>query len=215
MSRVPARWCVAFLLAAAGARAACPPPGLLLQGVQSASRVQVEQLGSNATRVDTPLAHVPGRTLGYEVQGVFRVSGAAADALQRAFGRHDSYACGADAPRAAFHTPGELQIGFLFASSASAVAVVLHLPEGRVELQLEGGVHASAPLSPAGQRRWEEALASLARTTRTSPTEFYEQMLPPMASPPEPPDSAAAADSSRNPPRESSRVPRDESHAPR
>jgi hypothetical protein len=214
VSRAPAGWCAVLLLAAAGARAACPPPELLLQGVRSASRIQVEQLGSDATRVDTPLAHVPGRTLGYEVQGVFRVSGAVADALERAFGRHDSYACG-DAPRATIHTPGELQIGFLFASSGSAVAVVLHLPEGMVELQLEGGVHASAPLSPAGQRRWEEALASLARTTRTSPTEFYEQMVPPSATPPAPPDSAAAADSSRNPPRESSRAPRDESRAPR
>lgn len=214
MSRAPAGWCAALLLAAAGAHAACPPPELLLEGVKSASRIQVEQLGSDATRVDTPLAHVPGRTLGYEVQGVFRVSGAVADALERAFGRHDSYACG-DAPRATIHTPGELQIGFLFASPRSAVAVVLHLPEGMVELQLEGGVHASAPLSPAGQRRWEEALASLARTTRTSPTEFYEQMLPPSATPLAPPDPAAAADSSRNPPRESSRAPRDESRAPR
>jgi hypothetical protein len=215
VSRAQAGWCVAFLLAVADARAACPPPDLLLQGVKSASRIQVEQLGSDATRVDTPLAHVPGRTLGYEVQGVFRVSGAVADALERAFGRHDSYACGADAPHATFHTPGQLQIGFLFASPASAVAVVLHLPEGIVELQLDGGVHASAPLSPAGQRRWEEALASLARTTRTSPAEFYEQMLPPAATPPAPPDSAAAGDSSRIPRREPPPAPRDDSHAPR
>jgi hypothetical protein len=211
VSRVRAVACAAVLLAAAGARAACPPPDPLLQGVKSASRIQLEQLGADATRVDTPLAHVPGRTLGYEVQGVFRVSGAVADALQRAFGRHDSYACGADDPRATFHTPGALQIGLLFASHASAVAVVLHLPEGRVEIQLEGGVHTSAALSPAGQRRWEEALLLLARGTGTSPEEFYEQMLPPAFVPPGPRDSTSGRDSSRD----SSRVPRDEAHAPR
>lgn len=215
MSRARALTCMALLLIAGRARAACPPPDLLLQGVRSASRVQVEQLGGDATRVDTPLAHVPGRTLGYEVQGVFRVSGAVADALQRAFGRHDSYACGADEPRATFHTPGALQVGLLFASQASAVAVVLHLPDGRVELQLEGGVHTSAPLSKAGQRRWEEALAQLARDTRTSPDEFYEQMLPPATVPVPPRDSAAAPDSSQGTPRDASHAPRDEAQAPR
>ena len=158
MKRGHAVLAAAVLLAGARAQAACPPPDLMLQGVKSASRIQVEQLGSDDSRVDTPLAHVPGRTLGYEVQGVFQVSGAVADALQRAFGRHDSYACDPDAPRATFRTPGALQIGLLFASHGSAIAAVLHLPEGRVELQLEGGVHTSASLSPAGQRRWEEAL---------------------------------------------------------
>ena len=179
MSRLRALLLAAVLLSAARVQAACPPPDVLLQGVNAASRIQVEQLGADATRVDTPFAHVPGRTLGYEVQGVFRVTGAVAAALQKAFGRHDSYACGPDAPRATFQTPGALQIGLLFASHGSAVAVVLHLPDGRVELQLEGGVHTSAPLSQAGQRRWEEALELLARETRTSPEEFYEQMLPP------------------------------------
>jgi hypothetical protein len=215
MSRTRVWGCVALLLAATHARAACPPPDVLLQGVRSATRIQVEQLGSDASRVDTPLAHVPGRTLGYEVQGVFRVSGAVADALQRTFGRHDSYACGAEQPRATFHTPGALQIGFLFASQASAVAVVLHLPEGRVEVQLEGGVHTSAPLSRAGQRHWEEALAQLAHETHTSPDDFYEQMLPPATVPPAPRDSAIAPDSSRDTPRDSSHAPRDEPHTPR
>ncbi len=160
------------------ALAACPPPELLLQGVRSASRIQVEQLAGDDTRLDTPLAHVPGRTLGYEVQGLFRVGGPVAEALQRAFGRRDSYACG-DAPRASVRTPGALAVGMLFASGRTAVAVVLHLPGGQVELQLEGGAHTTAPLSQAGQRRWEEALILLARETRTSPAEFYEQMLPP------------------------------------
>jgi hypothetical protein len=196
----------AALLSAVRVQASCPPPDVLLQGVNAATRIQVEQLGADATRVDTPLAHVPGRTLGYEVQGVFRVSGAAASALQKAFGKHDSYACGPDAARATFQTPGALQIGLLFASHGSAVAVVLHLPDGRVEIQLEGGVHTSAPLSQAGQRRWEEALQLLARETRTSPQEFYEQMLPPAVVQPGTSGSPATQDTTAD----STRTPRDE-----
>jgi hypothetical protein len=215
VSHAPARCCIVLLLAAAPAHAACPPPDVLLQGVNAATRIQMEQLGAEATRVDTPLAHVPGRTLGYEVQGVFRVSGAVADALQRAFGRHDSYACGADQPRAAFRAPGALQIGLLFASHAGAVSVVLHLPEGRAEFQPEGGARTSAPLSRAGQRRWEEALALLSRQTHSSADEFYEQMLPPAAVPPGPRDSVIAPDSSSQPPGDAPRAPRDEAHAPR
>ena len=189
--------------AVAPAPAACPPSELLLQGVRSATRIQVEQLAGDDTRVDTPLAHVPGRTLGYEVQGLFRVSGPVADALQRAFGRRDSYACG-DTPRATLVTPGRLAIGMLFASGRTAVAVVLHLPEGQVEIQLEGGVHTIAPLSRAGQRRWEEALLLLSRETRTSPEEFYQQMMPPPPVPPaaEPvPDTAGAPRDGVPPPR--------------
>ena len=208
MKRRTAVFTAALLLVCPRAQAACPPPDLLLQGVSSASRIQVEQLGADATRLDSPLAHVPGRTLGYEVEGVFRVSGAAAATLQRAFGRPDSYACGRDASRATFSTPGALQIGLLFASHGSAVTVVMHLPEGLVELRLEGGAHTSAPLSQAGQRRWEAALTLLSRETRTSPDEFYEQMLPPPAASPPAGDSARAPDSSRAP-RQGARLPRD------
>ena len=196
---------LAALLAALvpAASAACPPPELMLAGIQSASRIQVEQLGSDATRIETPLAHVPGRTLGYEVHGLFRVSGPVAAALQRAFGRRDSYACG-DAPRATIETPGPLAIGLLFASGRQAVAVVVHLPEGMIELQLEGGVHTLAPLSQAGQRRWQEVLLLLARETRTSPEEFYEQMLPPVHIDPATP---AELDST-GPPRDGEPAPR-------
>ena len=197
----------ALLALAARATAACPPQDLLLQGVRAATRIQVEQLGPEATRVATPLAHVPGRTLGYEVQGVFRVSGAIAVALQRAFGRRDSYVCDPDAPQAAFQTPGALQIGLLFASRGAVVAAVLHLPEGEVELQLEGGVHTTAALSPLGQRRWDEALVLLAGQTRTSPADFYEQMLPPVHVAPARPDSAGTRDSRRTP-RDGPRAPR-------
>lgn len=213
MIRARAALAVALLLGAAPAPGACPPPVMLLHGVRAASRVQVEQLGATATRADTPLAHVPGRTLGYEVEGVFWVTGPAADALERAFGRNDSYACGPDAPRATFHPPGALQIGLLFTSHGSPVVAVLHLPEGTVELQIEGGERVSAPLSQAGQRRWEEALLLLARDTRASPDEFYEQMLPPAPGhPPEvgtpaPHDTAVAPDSVR--------APRDDANAPR
>lgn len=198
---ISVRLAAACVLLAAAARAAatCPPPELLLQGVRSASRVQMEQLGAEATRLVTPLAHVPGRTLGYEVQGVFRVSGRVADALERAFARHDSYACDADTPPAEFQTPESLQIGLLFASSRMAVAAVLHLPEGVVEMQLEGGVHSSAPLSKAGQRRWEHALELLALQTRTSPDEFYEQMLPPLHMAPDSADRSRAPDSAGGP----------------
>lgn len=185
------------------ANAACPPPELMLAGIQSANRVQVEQLGSDATRIETPLAHVPGRTLGYEVHGLFRVSGPVAAAVQRTFGRRDSYACGA-APRATIETPGPLAIGLLFASGRAAIAVVLHLPEGMVELQLEGGVHTTAPLSQVGQRRWQEVLLLLARETRTSPEEFYEQMRPPVHIDPATP---AELDST-GPPRDGAPAPR-------
>jgi hypothetical protein len=203
----------AALWVAPRAHADCPPPEALLQGVRSAGRIQVEELGSDATRLETPLAHVPGRTLGYEVQGVFRVSVAVADALQRAFGRRDSYACGPEAPLATFQTPGWLQIGFLFGSGGGAVAAVLHLPEGEVELQREGDARTSAPLSRVGQRRWEEALRLLERETGASPEEFYRQMLPPAAAAPGPRDSARAPEQSEPP--DSARAPRDEAHAPR
>jgi hypothetical protein len=199
------------LLGAAPTRAACPPPELLLQSVRTATRIQIEQLGAEGLRVDTPLAHVPGRTLGYEVIGVFRVSGLAAEALQRAFGRRDSYACTPTAPRATFETPGALAVGLLFASRGGAVAVALHLPEGVVEVQLAGGVHTRAPLSQTGQRRWEEALQLLARETGTSAQEFYEQMLPPVQVAPEP-DAAPAAPDSVNAPRP---APRDASRRSR
>lgn len=178
MTRARVALALTLMLVASRAHAACPPHELLLRGVRFATRVQIEQLGSDASRIETPHAHLPGRTLGYEVEGVFRVSRPVAEALQRAFGRADSYGCEPEAPRTTFRTPGPLAVGLLFASRASAVAVVLHLPEGRVEIQLEGGVHASAPLSQAGQRRWEEALSLLARETHASPEEFYEQMRP-------------------------------------
>lgn len=168
------------------AGAACPPPEALLGAVRAATRIQLEQLGSDETRMETPLAHAPGRTLGYEVHGVFRVNGPTAEALRAALGRRDSYACSPEIPPSEFATPEGLPIGLLFSGSQGAVAVVLHLPEGRVELQLEGGVRTSAPLSRAGQRRWELALTLLARVTRTSPEEFYEQMLPPGRVPPAP-----------------------------
>lgn len=196
---------LAALLAALvpAANAACLPPEMILVGIQTANRIQVEQLGSDATRIETPLAHVPGRTLGYEVQGLFRVNGPVAAALQRTFGRRDSYACG-DAPPATFETPGSLAIGLLFASGRAAIAAVLHLPEGMVELQLEGGVHTLAPLSQAGQRRWQEVLLLFARETHTSPEEFYEQMLPPVHIDPATP----AEPDSTSPPRDGEPAPR-------
>ena len=116
-------------------------------------------------------------------------------------------------PVATFQTPGSLQIGFLFGSGAGAVAAVLHLPEGEIELQREGEPRASAPLSQVGQRRWEEALRLLERETRASPEEFYRQMLPPAVVAPGPRDSARAPERSQAP--DSSRGPRDEAHAPR
>ncbi len=203
----------AALWLAPRAHATCPPPESLLQAVRSAGRIQVEELGSDATRLETSLAHVPGRTLGYEVQGVFRVSAPVADALERAFGRRDSYACGPEAPLATFQTPGWLQIGFLFGSGGGAVAAVLHLPEGEVELQREGDPRTSAPLSQVGQRRWEEALRLLERETGASPEEFYRQMLPPAVVTPGPRDSTRAPERSSAP--DSSRSTRDEAHAPR
>ncbi len=172
------------LAMASPAEVACPPPEALLGAVRAATRIQLEQLGPDETRIDTPLAHVPGRTLGYEVHGVFRVSGPTAEALRAAFGRRDSYACASEIAPSEFVTPEGLPIGLLFAGSQGAAAVVLHLPEGHVEIQLEGGVHTSAPLSRLGQRRWELALRLLARETRTSPDQFYEQMLPPGRVPP-------------------------------
>ena len=196
----------AMLIAGAlgDARAACPPPDLLLDLVRASTRVQVEQLGSDDKRIETPFAHVPGRTLGYEVEGIFRVTGAVANALRDAIGRHDSYACVAETPAAAFETPQGLPIGLLFAGHRGAVAVVLHLPEGAVELQLEGSAHTTAPLSRAGQRRWELALALLARETRTSLEEFYDQMLPPGRQPVAPKPTA-----------DTSSTPRDEPPPPR
>lgn len=207
MNRTRAALAALLLGLSAVAHASCPPSEILQQGVRSASRIQIEQLGAETLRIETPFAHVPGRTLGYEVLGVFRVSGAASAALQRAFGRNDSYACDPAIPRATFHTPGPLAVGLLFASHGRAVGVVLHLPEGQVEIQLEGGVHTIAPLSQAGQRRWEEALLLLARETRTSPADFYEQMLPPAWVPPAPDSGALAPDSVR--------TPRDEARPPR
>ncbi len=183
------------------ARAACPPPDALLEVVRASTRVQLEQLGSDDTRIETPFAHVPGRTLGYEVQGLFRVTGAVANALRDALGRRDSYACVPDAPAARFETPDGLPIGLLFAGNRGAVAVVLHLPEGAVELQLEGSAHTTAPMSKAGQRRWELALALLSRETRTSPSEFYEQMLPPGRAPAAPAPAADTASAPRDEPR--------------
>lgn len=203
----------AALCVAPRAYATCPPPESLLQPVRAAARIQVEELGADATRLETPLAHVPGRTLGYEVQGVFRVSAGVADALQRAFGRSDSYACGPAAPLATFKTPGWLQIGFLFGSGGGAVAAVLHLPEGEVELQREGEARTRAPLSQVGQRRWEEALRLLERETGASPEEFYRQMLPPAAAAVGPRDSTRAPERSEAP--DSTRGSRDEAHAPR
>ena len=198
----------ALLLGAAAlagsARAACPPPEPLLAAVRSSTRAQIEQLGGDETRIESRAAHAPGRTLGYEVHGLFRVTGAAAEALRQAFGRRDSYACSSETPASDFKTPPGLPIGLLFNGSRGAVAVVLHLPEGEVELQLEGSVHTSAPLSRAGQRRWEQALTLLARETRTSPREFYEQMLPP-----------ARVPSPDAPPADSASAPRDDSEAER
>ena len=197
-----AAWLALVALVALPARAACPPPELLLGGVRNANRVQVEQLGSDATRIDTPLAHAPGRTLGYEVHGLFRVSGEVALAFQRTFGTRDSYEC--SGAREPFEVPAPLALGFQFASRRSTMAVVLHLPECAVELQLEGGVHARVYLSATGRRRWQEAIRLLARETRTSPEEFYEQMQPPVRVEPAPgalPDSAGP--------------PRDEVPAPR
>lgn len=169
---------VALAIAMPALAADCPPPEPLLVGVRGASRVQLEQLGADAQRLETPLAHVPGRTLGYEVHGVFRVSAAVASALREAFSRRDSYACTPEVPAASFAVPAELPIGLWFGTGARAVAVVLHLPEGEVELQSEGAARVRVPLSLAGQRRWEAALAALARETHTPPEEFYRQMTP-------------------------------------
>jgi hypothetical protein len=190
---------LATALAAAAASspapaADCPPPEALLIAVRGATRVQLEQLGSDAQRVETSLAHVPGRTLGYEVQGVFRASAPVANALRDAFSRHDSYACTKDLV-SSFQAPAGLPIGLWFGSGPQAVAVVLHLPEGEVELQREGEARVRVPLSRAGQRRWELALLTLARETRTSPEEFYRQMTPPdrvHAEPPASPDTASS-----------------------
>ncbi len=171
----------ALLAAAAPARALaaeCPPPAPLLVAVRGATRVQLEQLGSDAQRVETPLAHVPGRTLGYEVHGVFRVSAPVATALRDAFSRRDSYACTPDLPAASFATPAGLPIGLWFGAGPQAVAAVLHLPEGEIELQREGEARVRVPLSRTGQHRWELALDLLARETRTPPAEFYRQMTP-------------------------------------
>ena len=187
---------VLVALSVAEARPACPPPDLLLEGVRTAHRAQIEQLGSEATRIESPFAHVPGRTLGYEVQGFYRLSAPVVDALGTAFGRRDSYDCGA-VPDSSLVTPGPLAVGMMFSSGRGAIVVVLHLPEGRVDLQLEGGTLATAPLSAAGKRRWNAALALLTGETHSDPREFYRQMLPPPAAPaPAPP--ADSADTSRD-----------------
>jgi hypothetical protein len=169
---------------AATALAACPPPEPLLVAMRSAERIQFEQLGGDETRVETPLAHVPGRTLGHEVHGVFRASAAVAAALREAFGRRDSYACPGGAPAAAFRGPEGLPIGLFFTGPRGGVAVVLRLPAGEVQMQAEGDTLVRVPLSRSGQRRWEAALRQFAQETRTSPEEFYQQMLPPDRVPP-------------------------------
>ena len=184
-----------IVLRAAPALAACPPPEAMLVALRAAARIQFEQLGGDDTRIETPLAHVPGRTLGHEVHGVFRASPAVASALRDAFGRHDSYACAAATPAAVFRTPEGLPIGLYFTGPRGAVALVLRLPEGEAQLQVEGDTLVRVPLSRAGQRRWELALRLLAQETRTSPEEFYEQMLPLGRVPPareEPADTTSA-----------------------
>ncbi len=186
---------LAGLALPAAARAGCPPGEPLLAAVRAAERVQFEQLGGDETRVETPLAHVPGRTLGHEVYGIFRASAAVAALLREAFARRDSYACTEKAPRASFRAPEGLPIGLYFSGPRGAVALVLRLPEGEVEIQREGDPLTRVPLSRSGQNRWEAALALLARETRTGPQEFYEQMLPPDRVPPgqaEPADTTGA-----------------------
>ena len=195
------------VLTAGPALAACPPPEPMLGAIRAATRIQFEQLGGDATRIETPLAHVPGRTLGHEVYGVFRVSPAVSSALRDAFSRLDSYACPGGAKRGEFPAPAGLPIGIYFVGSRGSVAAVLRLPEGEVELQVEGGEILRVPLSRAGQGRWEQALRSLAKETNTSPAEFYEQMLPPDRVPPvrdQPADTTGA-------PRDSGRAPRERS----
>jgi hypothetical protein len=105
---------------------------------------------------------------------------------------------------ASFSTPAGLPIGLWFGTGPQAVAIVLHLPKGQVELQSEGGARVRVPLSRAGQRRWELALAVLARETRTGPEEFYRQMTPPDRAPAE----EAAAPDSASPPRDDLPGPR-------
>ncbi len=169
----------AMLLLLGAPRALACPNDRVLERVRSASRTQVEQLGGDATRVETTLAHVPGRTLGYEVQGILRIKNSIADAVEAAIGRNDSYACKSDAPRATFAIDPPVQIGFLFGTGLNTVAVVLHLPEGVVEMQIEGGERSSGTLSQAGQRRWEEAVRLLSDAGNSTPGEFYVQMRPP------------------------------------
>lgn len=189
--------------------APCPPETFLV-AARGAARVQLEQLGPDESRLATDLAHVPGRTLGYEVVGVMRVAGQVASALRDAFGRRDSYACTPETPMAFFDLDASLPIGIHFGTGAQAVTVVLHLPDAAVEIQAEGGARVLAPLSRLGQRRWELALAALARETGTSAEQFYAQMAPPVHSPPgetAAPDSTAPPDSTP-PPRDGPRSPR-------
>lgn len=183
----------------AGRAADCPPAEALLVAARGAARVQIEQLGADELRIDTPLAHVPGRSLGYEVHGRFRVTGAVASALREAFGRRDSYACAPDAARASFETPVALPLGLHFGEGIAAVTVVLHLPEGVVELQAEGVPRVRVPLSRTGQQRWETALTALARQSRTTMDEFYRQMAPPDRPPATPLAPAAPADTASAP----------------
>jgi hypothetical protein len=195
MMRAGALLLAGLALPSGPARAACPPPEPLLGAARAAARVQFEQLGGDDTRVETPLAHVPGRTLGHEVHGIFRASPVVAAALREAFGRRDSYACPGGAPAAMFQAPEGLPIGLYFTGPRGALAVVLRLPEGEVQLRVEGDSLVRVPLSRAGQRRWEEALRLLSLETRTSPAEFYEQMQPPERVPPsgEPPADTTGA----------------------
>src|SRR5262245_57216628 len=195
------------VLAGGPALAGCPPPEPMLAAIRAATRVQFEQLGGDETRIETPLAHVPGRTLGHEVHGVFRVSPAVSSALRDAFSRLDSYACPGGARRGEFPAPEGLPIGIYFVGSRGSVAAVFRLPEGEVELQVEGGEILRLPLSRAGQGRWEQALRALAKETRASPAEFYEQMLPPDRVPPmrdAPADTTGAPGSGGHSPREES-----------
>ena len=172
-----------LLMAMAATGALACPNDRLLERIRGASRAQVEQLAGDATRVETDLAPVPGRTLGYEVQGIFRIKNSIADAVEAAIGRNDSYACKSDAPRATFAVDPPVQIGFLFGTGVNAVAVVLHLPEGLVEMQVEGGERSNGTLSQAGQRRWELAVRLLAEADRSTAEEFYVQMRPPETPP--------------------------------
>jgi len=195
---------------AAPAAAACPPPDLVLSLVRSATRVQMEQLGGDGTRADTVRAHVPGRTLGYEVHGLFVLSPDVAAAMREAFGRRDSWACAEDAPGAAFETPEGLRVGLLFSGPSGAVAAVVRLPEGELEMQRVGGARTRVPLSRTGQRRWERALDLLARQTHADRDEFYRQMLPPdqLDGPAPPPAPADAGEDTTGARRDASRTPR-------